>query len=100
MLLFELFDYKKSPRDRAIDAALTALHRRATSKGDREDLSGYAFDIARAFNLGITSRELANLYKQRYLNEAWSAKYKRSINCNNPRGFSQRAHCAARKKGK
>lgn len=30
--------------------------------------------------------------------EAWSEKYKRSINCNNPKGFSQRAHCAGRKK--
>jgi len=33
-----------------------------------------------------------------HFHEAWSAKYKRSINCNNPRGFSQRAHCAGRKK--
>lgn len=33
-----------------------------------------------------------------YLEEKWSAKYKRSINCKNPRGFSQRAHCAGRKK--
>lgn len=32
------------------------------------------------------------------LEEAWSAKYKRSINCNSPKGFSQRAHCAGRKK--
>lgn len=33
-----------------------------------------------------------------YIEEKWSAKYKRSINCANPRGFSQRAHCAGRKK--
>lgn len=33
-----------------------------------------------------------------YIEEKWSEKYKRSINCNNPRGFSQRAHCAGRKK--
>lgn len=32
------------------------------------------------------------------LKEKWSQKYKRSINCNNPRGFSQRAHCQGRKK--
>jgi hypothetical protein len=32
------------------------------------------------------------------LNEAWSAKYKKSINCNNPKGFSQKAHCASKKK--
>lgn len=32
------------------------------------------------------------------LAEAWSNKYKRSINCANPKGFSQRAHCQGRKK--
>jgi len=30
--------------------------------------------------------------------ESWSQKYKKSIDCNNPKGFSQRAHCAGRKK--
>lgn len=33
-----------------------------------------------------------------YIEEKWSEKYKRSINCSNPRGFSQRAHCAGRQK--
>ena len=28
----------------------------------------------------------------------WSKKYKRSIDCNNPKGFSQKAHCYGRKK--
>ena len=32
------------------------------------------------------------------LEEKWSEKYKKSINCNNPKGFSQRAHCQGRKK--
>ena len=27
----------------------------------------------------------------------WSDKYKRSIDCNNPKGFSQKAHCAGKK---
>ena len=35
---------------------------------------------------------------QEFIAEKWSAKYKRSINCANPRGFSQRAHCQGRKK--
>ena len=30
--------------------------------------------------------------------EDWSQKYKKSIDCNNPKGFSQKAHCAGRKK--
>ena len=30
--------------------------------------------------------------------EKWSQKYKDSINCSNPKGFSQRAHCDGKKK--
>ena len=33
-----------------------------------------------------------------YRVEGWSKKYKKSINCSNPKGFSQKAHCAGRKK--
>lgn len=32
------------------------------------------------------------------VNEKWSEKYKRSIDCSNPQGFSQRAHCQGREK--
>lgn len=32
------------------------------------------------------------------LDEKWSSKYKKSINCSHPKGFSQKAHCAARRK--
>jgi hypothetical protein len=31
-------------------------------------------------------------------NEDWSDKYKSSIDCNNPKGFSQKAHCQGKKK--
>jgi hypothetical protein len=40
----------------------------------------------------ILGEELATL------KEKWSAKYKKSIDCNNPKGFSQKAHCAGKKK--
>ena len=30
--------------------------------------------------------------------EKWTQKYKNSINCSDPKGFSQRAHCAGKKK--
>ena len=36
--------------------------------------------------------------KTKAKNEGWSKKYKKSIDCNNPKGFSQKAHCAGRKK--
>jgi len=32
------------------------------------------------------------------LENKWSQKYKKSIDCNNPKGFSQRAHCQGKKK--
>ena len=38
--------------------------------------------------------EIADWFADKWQNifEKWSAKYKKSINCNNPKGFSQRAH--------
>jgi len=44
----------------------------------------------------VKPKEPGDLWKM--LDEKWSKKYKRSINCNNPKGFSQKAHCAGRKK--
>jgi hypothetical protein len=32
------------------------------------------------------------------ITENWSTKYKKSINCSHPKGFSQKAHCAGKKK--
>jgi hypothetical protein len=34
----------------------------------------------------------------RGVNEGWSQKYKSSINCSHPKGFSQKAHCTGKKK--
>jgi hypothetical protein len=34
----------------------------------------------------------------RHLEEKWSKKYKSSINCSHPKGFSQKAHCAGKRK--
>ena len=39
-----------------------------------------------------------DFYKKRYLTEKWSDKYKRSIDCDNPKGFSQKAHCQGKEK--
>ena len=33
-----------------------------------------------------------------FISEKWSQRYRRSINCDRPRGFSQRAHCQGRQK--
>ena len=39
-------------------------------------------------------------HNKEFISEKWSKKYKKSIDCNNPKGFSQRAHCQGRKKKK
>lgn len=44
-------------------------------------------------------KEVNKFWKQE-LQEKWSKKYKKSINCSNPKGFSQKAHCAGRRKRK
>ena len=36
--------------------------------------------------------------KKMETSEKWSEKYKKSIDCNNPKGFSQKAHCQGKKK--
>jgi ribosomal protein L37AE/L43A len=49
-------------------------------------------------------KELFNFWKKeltkKEIDEKWSEKYEKSINCNNPKGFSQRAHCQGKKKNK
>lgn len=41
---------------------------------------------------------MENTEYEELINEKWSKDYKKSINCSNPKGFSQKAHCDARKK--
>ena len=59
----------------------------------------------RAREMGKTSeaavyRKYINSMKKKTkkMNEGWSDKYKKSIDCNNPKGFSQKAHCQGKKK--
>jgi len=35
---------------------------------------------------------------EKVIKEKWTQQYKSSINCSNPKGFSQKAHCAGKKK--
>jgi hypothetical protein len=46
-------------------AALAALERLVNSKGDKQSIGGYAFDIARAF-AGIDAKELIRMYNEKH----------------------------------
>jgi len=48
-------------------------------------------------NLSLEEQlEILSTVDKEKLDEAWSKKYKKSIDCSNPKGFSQKAHCAGR----
>jgi len=49
-------------------------------------------------NLEIKVIEMFDQVLGTGLSEEWSQKYKDSIDCNNPKGFSQKAHCQGKKK--
>ena len=66
--------------------------RKAVKKNKTDSLSGYT--QVKEHECGCK-----DVYELKSLNEKkWSLKYKKSINCSNPKGFSQKAHCAGRKK--
>lgn len=63
---------------------------------NKEQLIRYIKELDR---LGATYKLVGSSHKHPEIHsEAWSEKYKRSIDCDNPKGFSQRAHCQGRKK--
>ena len=66
--------------------AAVAMEQRAREMGKSSEAAVY--------------RKFINMMKKKTkkMNEGWSDKYKKSIDCSNPKGFSQRAHCQGRKK--
>ena len=55
--------------------------------------------LAKAGREGASEKKLDAIRdKHDHYNEEWSQKYKSSINCSHPKGFSQKAHCAGKNK--
>lgn len=73
-------------------------HGREDDQKQFKMLQGVAEKIKRLENVISAIKQQKQQTNEDYIDEKWSEKYKRSINCSNPRGFSQRAHCAGRKK--
>jgi hypothetical protein len=51
-------------------------------------------------NIKVNEKEFLERCGLSTVNEKWTKKYKKAIDCSNPKGFSQRAHCAGRRKRK
>ena len=67
----------------------------------KEFTSNKAFAVAKTIAAKYPNKTVQVKWPTGQLNtvkEEWSQKYKSSINCSHPRGFSQRAHCAGKNK--
>lgn len=94
----------KIPQEMSEDAGGVGV---IAKKGQEKD-PRYSNSLTHDVRPGEVSRQLRKMHladsvqklqeQIATLREKWSAKYKRSINCNSPAGFSQRAHCQGRKK--
>jgi hypothetical protein len=72
-----------------------------TPKGFSKEYLQKAADPNRTGRYMISVEKAQELLKQMnedQLDEKWSQKYKDSINCSNPKGFSQKAHCQGKNK--
>lgn len=70
-----------------------------TGSPDEDQANAEAGVIMRNFNKSHPEfMRLKPIVINQHIDEGWSKKYKRSIDCSNPKGFSQRAHCQGRKK--
>lgn len=76
----------------ALDNAFGSLQ--GTGSDFRTELSKAQSD----YKTSIPTNEEKSKNKKKEVDEKWSEKYKRSIDCSHPKGFSQRAHCQGRKK--
>ena len=72
-------------------------HRWVAALNTRQDVDIIRVNMPAKELLELVKNFNKTTYKDIYT-EKWSKKYKKSINCSNPKGFSQKAHCAGRKK--
>ena len=81
------------------DVGVNEIPRQAKKFGNTVDKDGRPPTLSKKVK-GKSTNVLFNLglAEDKKVEEKWSAKYKKSINCSNPKGFSQKAHCAGRKK--
>lgn len=93
-------DYKKtSPKILKKEIESGEYKRPLIAKlGDRHILIAGNTRLCTAAAMGVNLNVfIAKIDVESDINEKWSDKYKKSIDCNNPKGFSQKAHCQGKK---
>lgn len=81
------------------------ISNKLVGKSKMEKPIGKMYSIGKTENKEATGASGGGQYSQPLfsttkgeMEEKWSKKYKDSIDCSNPKGFSQRAHCQGKKK--
>ena len=77
------------------EAAVYRKYINSMKKKTKKMNEGYTADNFNKLKEKIGS---AKKHRKPAVEEGWSDKYKKSIDCDNPKGFSQRAHCQGKKK--
>ena len=77
------------------EAAVYRKYINSMKKKTKKMNEGYTADNFNKLREKIGS---AKKHRKPAVDEGWSDKYKKSIDCSNPKGFSQRAHCQGKKK--
>ena len=71
----------------------------AANYGNKSESIDEAGNPAQQAAIAIAKKKSGQYNKDgKRIHEEWSKKYKSSINCSHPKGFSQKAHCAGKKK--
>ena len=67
-------------------------------KLDTPDGNEYTMDLSDLMQRTLGKMRFQQKVDEDQIDEKWTKKYKDSINCSNPKGFSQKAHCAGKQK--
>ena len=99
--LYKLRQYAKQHYSQYADDPEMAMMKLLQRGMEHSEINDQQHDrklAALAREIQSVRSELRQQQNEDYLEEKWSEKYKSSINCAAPQGFSQRAHCDGRKK--
>ena len=86
---------KKAPSELSIQQKMKFSEKIAKKPGKIQKIAKKIFPKLKQAEIDRVKKMKARNTQK---NEGWSNKYKKSIDCNNPKGFSQKAHCDGKKK--
>jgi nicotinamide mononucleotide adenylyltransferase len=98
---FTYWDYENNFENPNINDIYQQAKEQLGKKLSPENVKEIARAVFKSFQQGMSENQgwaATFTNEDDYIEEKWSSKYKSSINCAAPKGFSQRAHCAGRKK--